>query len=145
MTTVHVCPERDIECGNNPKSWCAECTKREPTTIPDNACTNCGIIGIHACTGAPIPPWTENGISELGRILRKYPPIQITMPPLTEEQQEALMSQVRNATFDGRAVVLPNVQVDPRVRAFDAIKAALDDPNQDGVLTKIRRIVKGIA
>jgi len=25
--TVIVCPDRDIECGNNPLSWCASCPK----------------------------------------------------------------------------------------------------------------------
>lgn len=38
MTTlthaVHVCPERDIECGSNPQSWCGTCPK-QPTVLSD--------------------------------------------------------------------------------------------------------------
>ena len=30
MDTVHVCPERDIECGSVPLYWCATCPKVEP-------------------------------------------------------------------------------------------------------------------
>ena len=143
MSTVHVCPDRDIECGNNPKSWCDKCPKREPTTIPNNACTNCGISGIHACLGLPIHSQSQNSISELERVLRQYPAIPIKMPPLTKEHMAALVSQFQQAEFDplgGWVSTHTAVQIDPRISAFEAIKAALDDPNQDGVLAKIRRI-----
>ncbi len=35
---VHVCPERDIECGDKPALWCRECPKNaafEPATRKD--------------------------------------------------------------------------------------------------------------
>lgn len=34
MTTVYVCPERDIECGRNPASWCATCPQRKKEGTP---------------------------------------------------------------------------------------------------------------
>ena len=235
MTTVRVCPDRDIECGNNPKSWCDKCPQHDPDEEPQWAfknpatpgdlkigdyvfasrwsdsdpgdpwavgyvdalghnwislvgnsrrwlrasritkeqgtrilaeypkmenyrggvpyefirsifnprdCTNCGISGIHACLGVSIPDWSQNSISELGRVLSQYPAIPIKMPPLTEEQRAAIVSQFQQAEFDplGSGVTHNAVQIDPRISAFEAIKAALDDPNQDGVLAKIRRI-----
>lgn len=35
-------------------------------------CSRCGCVGIHACLGAPIPPWTEEKIKEFETILEKY-------------------------------------------------------------------------
>jgi len=29
MNTVYVCPDRDIECGRNPASWCAACPQKK--------------------------------------------------------------------------------------------------------------------
>jgi hypothetical protein len=33
MTTVYVCPDRDIECGSYPLNWCAKCPKRGGTVL----------------------------------------------------------------------------------------------------------------
>lgn len=52
---VHVCPERDIECGSNPKSWCAKCPLWKTHDFehhPEVGCSVCGIAGLHACPGA---------------------------------------------------------------------------------------------
>lgn len=38
-----------------------------------NGCTKCGLTGIHACTGAPIPEWTDEKVSELHAVLSQYP------------------------------------------------------------------------
>lgn len=35
-------------------------------------CQNCGFVGIHACPGAPIPPWTEEEKAELETILDEF-------------------------------------------------------------------------
>jgi hypothetical protein len=32
-------------------------------------CSKCGIAGIHACSGQPIPPWTEQQLAELDAAL----------------------------------------------------------------------------
>jgi hypothetical protein len=37
MTTVYVCPERDIECGRNPATWCASCPQRATTQPREQA------------------------------------------------------------------------------------------------------------
>lgn len=53
---VQVCPERDIECGNNSKSWCATCPKRGADKATDElkdlltAATNASFdCGAHDC------------------------------------------------------------------------------------------------
>lgn len=35
------------------------------------ACDRCGCEGWHACTGAPVPPWTEEDKARLGEALGK--------------------------------------------------------------------------
>ncbi len=35
MSAVHVCPTKDIECGNIPDLWCAACPKWSALRVPD--------------------------------------------------------------------------------------------------------------
>lgn len=256
MSTVYVCPERDIECGHTPSSWCDKCPQHLPADpdeepswafknpqapgdlkigdyvfasrwgdcdpgdpwgvgyvsyladnwillegghkrwprasriteeqgariiaeyppkeggrgipyefihsifAPKKGCDKCGIEGIHACPGAPVPKPSEESIQNLNEVLSSYAPIPITMRPLTEEELISIKEQYQASKtltvgthLDPRGIAANQFPLDlfstkidlrPKAEAFDAIKAALDDPNQDGVLAKIRRIVAAI-
>lgn len=37
-----------------------------------NGCSLCGCIGLHACLGEPMLPWTEEKIKEFEAMLEKY-------------------------------------------------------------------------
>jgi len=41
---------------------------------PAKGCSKCGSTEIHACPGAPIPPWTPEKIAELHAVLAEYEP-----------------------------------------------------------------------
>jgi hypothetical protein len=50
MTAVRICPDRDRECGDFERSWCATCPKRAPDTsaAPTDKCRGCnghGMVG----------------------------------------------------------------------------------------------------
>lgn len=123
MTTVYVCPERDIECGRYPASWCATCPQRPPT-----GCSTCDIVGIHACPGGPIVPMSPESKSELVAILAEYPPV------LTGAGIAPKTPMV--GTYQDTEMLRTN-----RERAFLEIQRVLADPDQDGVLAKIRNII----
>jgi hypothetical protein len=44
----------------------------EPEVTTQGGCSKCGCVGIHACLGYPIPPWTKEKIAELNEVLSQY-------------------------------------------------------------------------
>lgn len=105
--------------------------KPEPTI---GGCGACGIQGIHACLGRPVPQWTPEKIEELQRVMKEYAPKGQILPATGLTLGTGLTSE--------SATVELSPETKAKVQAFDKIANLLAIENYDGVLARLREIVK---
>lgn len=55
-----------------PPNACTAQHNTMPQEITKAGCSKCGCVGLHACPGHTIPPWTPEKIAEFNRILGQY-------------------------------------------------------------------------
>jgi hypothetical protein len=68
-------------------------------------CPRCGIAGIHACPGEPIPDWTPEKVRELRAVLRRYE------APASRRQREGWYVGAVRGRYVRRRALLPALMI----------------------------------
>jgi len=145
--TVYVCDEKDIECGSNPSNWCDKCpqwasvkTLSEANTGLAAKCGVCGASGLHACVGFPMPKITEEQKAKLAQVFKKFETVASVDSPVAYVESDVVGFKLPKADYQVNAMSLEVLRKDSET--LNKIRKFINDPNQDGVLAKIREALK---
>lgn len=141
--------------------------------VATEGCSVCGSTAVHACPGAPIPKWSPEKVAELHKVLGEYAEPQVgtikdalvrsvasqkmlqrsaeqhLYPTMLQNERYkqhwtavAKKHEVKGNQYKAALEGLDKVFV--QSKAFTQIKELMAIENYDGVLAKIRTIIKEV-